>query len=441
MKKLTPLMLNLSSFLFGKENALNKQIQDLCGFNTNIVDSLNSLSFKILQSQLNDYTNEQRNSVQNLIFSPLHVLLMISILNYGLGVSNTKAHSDLLGNFSFYLIKSFKFKKKNTLFLKGNSNLNSHRNNLHQLAGSLLKNLTKSINEITETEFDFLTILQFAKYLELSYPIEDELTSNYNVQVNRYDFFNEHDYNRALNDSYRLIRQHTKNQLNQFSLQYLPKDASRLNIYSTLHLQSNWLDAFNSIHTYSDRFYNHNGKLTNILYMSRNTYVNVHTLVNRDLQLIELPLEDNQLSMIIIYSSQRYALSEMLFSTKNDELNNAIKNLTRKYINIRIPRFTVDRQLTIQQLLKPLKINLDCKHSSLARFSKHNRTCLDFNLFYTKLKIDEQGLNAINQETGFYGQQKIDTIAPKLFVQSPFAFIIRDRSTGVFIFLGLINHF
>lgn len=92
MKKLTPLMLNLSNYLFGKQNILNKQIQDLCGYNTNLVDSLNSLGFKILQAQLND------NTENNFIFSPLSVLLIVSILNYGFGDLNMKARADLLGN-------------------------------------------------------------------------------------------------------------------------------------------------------------------------------------------------------------------------------------------------------------------------------------------------------------------------------------------------------
>lgn len=141
----------------------------------------------------------------------------------------------------------------------------------------------------------------------------------------------------------------------------------------------------------------------------RNTYANTYTLKNRDLQFVELPLEDNQLSFLIISTTQRYSLHEMLFETKNDEFNQAIKSLTKKYINIHFPRFTIENQLTIQQLIKPLsKTNLifDCIQSPLKRFSKFNRTCLDFNLLYSKIRVDEQGLNSRSQETGFYGQVK-----------------------------------
>lgn len=320
--------------------------------------------------------------------------------------------------------------------------MNKHRQNLHQLTGKMLDNLISSLNQTSDTQIDLLTMIHFADYLQIGYRIENELSSNYKALIKRYDFLNSQERNRALNETYRLIRQHTKNQFNLFSLKYLPKEASRLNIYSTLHLNSNWLDPFNSIHTSIDRFFNQNGKIAKILFMSRNTYVNVNSLTNRDLQLAELPFQDNQLSMILIYSSQRYALHEVLFSTKNDELNSAIKNLTRKYVSVRLPRFTVDQQLTIQQLLKPLKVNLafDCKQSSLEHFSKRNRTCLDFNLLYTKLKLDEEGVNSIAQDC-FYGQQKFDTIAPKLLIQSPFAFIIKHTETGLYLLLGLINHF
>lgn len=286
-------------------------------------------------------------------------------------------------------------------------------------------------------------MLQFADYLELTYQTECELVSNYNASVNRYDFFSAQERNRALNETYRLIRQHTKNQLNLFSLQYLPREASRLNVYSTLHLNSPFLDPFNSMHTFSDRFYNANGKISKILFMARSTFVNTSSLANRDLQLVELPFEDNQFGLIIIYSSQRYALNEMLFNAKSSELNSAIRNLTRKYINVRIPRFTVERQFTIQELLKPLKVDaaFDCKLNALQRFGRRNRTCLDFNLLYSRVRVDEQGVNGVSAETGFYGQQKIDSIAPKLFIQGPFAFIIRHTATGAFLLAGLINHF
>lgn len=80
------------AYLLGKQNSLNKQVQDRYGYSTDIVDSLNSLTFKVLQSQLNEHTE------RNLVFSPLSMLLVISILNYGLGDLNTKARSLLLGN-------------------------------------------------------------------------------------------------------------------------------------------------------------------------------------------------------------------------------------------------------------------------------------------------------------------------------------------------------
>lgn len=81
-------MLNLSTYLLGKQNAL----LDLCGYNTKIVDAVNDLTFNIIRGQLNDHTE------RNLIFSPLSVLLVVSILNYGIGDFNTKARLDLLGN-------------------------------------------------------------------------------------------------------------------------------------------------------------------------------------------------------------------------------------------------------------------------------------------------------------------------------------------------------
>ena len=90
MKKLTPFM--WLAYLLGKQDALNKQMQQRYGYSTDIVDSLNSLTFKVLQSQLNEHTE------QNLVFSPLSMLLVVSIMNYGFGDLNTKARSLLLGN-------------------------------------------------------------------------------------------------------------------------------------------------------------------------------------------------------------------------------------------------------------------------------------------------------------------------------------------------------
>ena len=98
MKKLTPLM--WLAYLLGKQNALNKQMQDRYGYSIDLVDSLNSLSFKVLQSQLNEHAEH------NLVFSPLSMLLVVSILNYGLGDLNTRARSLLLGANSFRLILS-----------------------------------------------------------------------------------------------------------------------------------------------------------------------------------------------------------------------------------------------------------------------------------------------------------------------------------------------
>ena len=70
MKKLTPFM--WLAYLLGKQDALNKQMQQRYGYSTDIVDSLNSLTFKVLQSQLNECTE------QNLVFRLLSMLLVVS---------------------------------------------------------------------------------------------------------------------------------------------------------------------------------------------------------------------------------------------------------------------------------------------------------------------------------------------------------------------------
>lgn len=89
MKKL-PFMLNLSTYLLGRHKGA---LIDLYGYSENLVESVNNLSLKILKSQLTDF------SESNLIFSPISIILIVSILNYGLGDLNTKARLDLLGNF------------------------------------------------------------------------------------------------------------------------------------------------------------------------------------------------------------------------------------------------------------------------------------------------------------------------------------------------------
>lgn len=86
------------AYLLGKQNALNKQMQERYGYSTDLVDSLNSLTFKVLQSQLNEHAE------RNLVFSPLSMLVVVSILNYGLGDLNGRARSLLLGANSFSLI-------------------------------------------------------------------------------------------------------------------------------------------------------------------------------------------------------------------------------------------------------------------------------------------------------------------------------------------------
>jgi len=160
-------------------------------------------------------------------------------------------------------------------------------------------------------------------------------------------------------------------------------------------------------------------------------------LDNEDLQILELPYKDNEVSMLILLpKNDLVSLESNLTLEKLDSWKNEMKGTS--LTNIHIPKFELDIKYT--NIAKDFQeMGIIDAFTPYADFSKMNglQDLYISNVIHQAyIKVDEKGTEAAATSIGINGEGIADELT--FIADHPFIFIIQEKQTGQILFMGRI---
>jgi len=220
-------------------------------------------------------------------------------------------------------------------------------------------------------------------------------------------------------------------------------------IINALYFKANWANQFNEANTKKDIFTDRNNKKNEIDFMKHRGYYNYYK--GDTYKIIELPYS----SQNAIYNEngefERYEtlkeLSASMFIIMSDDKRLNFENLinnaefTRTYVDLSIPKFKVEFESNLKDILKQIGINKAFNDKS-ADFSNMFEN-LTNNMFITDvfhktyINVDENGTEAAAVTAVMIEATSAPpSEAVEFKADSPFTYVIRDNFTGEILFIG-----
>ena len=360
---------------------------------TNYSDT--ELSFKFLKME---------NKKENMIYSPLSIRYALQMLNEGAN-GNTKNQIE------------------NVI---GNTNLRKYDNikDILSLANALY--IRDTYSESVKNEY------------------KNTLSNNYNAEI-KYDSF------KSADNINNWIENKTFGQIkNMLRDEIVTNPDNEMFLINALAIDMAWKERFDGEDTHGGKFYLENGKeMTATMMNQENKSDNVSYYKDNKITTISMDLEEyenQQMEFIAIMPNDNLANYVENFGTdtlKDISNNMTLASKTKYGLDISIPRFSFDYDLSLEDDLKKLGIT-DAFNPNLADFSNMSSKrplCVGGALHKANIDFTEKGVKAAAITVIYMtdGMVLADEKKPiEIKIDKPFMYLIRDKKTGEIWFVGTV---
>ncbi|MFH0762728.1 MAG: serpin family protein [Candidatus Omnitrophota bacterium] len=268
----------------------------------------------------------------------------------------------------------------------------------------------------------------------------------YGGKTTNLDFINETEKSRLTINSW--VEEQTNNKIKDLIPRGILNSLTRLVLTNAIYFKGFWLKQFDKKDTKEEDFRVSPGnKIKTQMMRLTGEEANFNYAETDKLQILELPYEGNDLSMLILLPKEDdlKAMEESLNSEKLSEWKKLLKN---EEVNVYLPKFKFETKYFMAQDLKsmgmPTAFSLGIDFGGEADFSGmtgNKRLNIDQVIHQAFVEVNEEGTEAA-AATAVVMTEGLSMLPKpiKIFkADHPFIFIIQDRDTGNILFVGRVS--
>ena len=221
-------------------------------------------------------------------------------------------------------------------------------------------------------------------------------------------------------------------------------------LLNAVYFKVNWKYKFDEVKTKKMDFRNSNGIIVKVDTMY-NEFSKIKYFENEKIQMIELPYEDDNLSMIILLPklNKFTSSSDYLKKEKLDFIESINKMTYKKNVKLNLPKFELEYKKQLNEILQKMNMKL-AFYNNLADFSNLSKTkSYIFQVIHsTYIKVDESGTESA--AASLIEMRTNSTVIIKNYinmnVDHSFIYMIKDKrikdtnGNNLLLFIGTVNN-
>ena len=257
------------------------------------------------------------------------------------------------------------------------------------------------------------------------------LKAAYGVTVQPLDYGDTEVARKTIN---RWVAEQTKDRIKNLILPGNLSAGTLLVLVNAIYFKGNWASQFDPALTREAPFWVSAAQSVPVPLMTQTRTFSLAR--GRELQVLELPYEGGDLSMLVLLPAARDGLAELEAALTLENLELWISHLWEDEVQAQLPRFKLDYRLEVQDYLPPLGM-IDAFLPHKADFSgitgQASGFFIDLIIHQAFVQVDEAGTEAAAATA------IVSRGGPPIFrADHPFLFLIRENSTGCILFLGRV---
>ncbi len=214
---------------------------------------------------------------------------------------------------------------------------------------------------------------------------------------------------------------------------------TRLVLVNAVYFLANWLRKFEEKHTKYESFKLESGDTTGVRMMKHESTKHLYGETD-DVQLVELPYDGNDFSMLIVLPRQENGLSDIERSIDINKLTTWRRAISTRTINLHLPKYELSPDT--MDLAVPLKtLGMTDAFSGAADFTgiATDRFWIGSAVSKSFIRVNESGTEAA-AATAVTMARSIAPEIPEFRADHPFLFFIQENSTGLILFMGRVSN-
>ena len=153
-------------------------------------------------------------------------------------------------------------------------------------------------------------------------------------------------------------------------------------------------------------------------------------------QYLDLPYGNKAFSMTVILPKETNKASDLFKTITPDKFNEVLDQLVTQKVIVSLPRFKAKNQLKLKPILQNMGMQKAfVENAELDNISALKPLFVNFIQHDTYVEVTEEGTEAAAVTTIGVGTTSVP-VYPYFIVNKPFAFVIREKSSGVILFTG-----
>ncbi|MCS6807367.1 MAG: serpin family protein [Bacteroidota bacterium] len=243
-------------------------------------------------------------------------------------------------------------------------------------------------------------------------------------------------------DINRWVEQQTNNRIKNLIQRNFTAD-DLMCLVNAVYFNAVWKTQFRQEDTQNEPFRREDGSSLVCAMMNLSKPIDVRVASLGQARLVELPYSGGQFAMTLLLPHEGERLSRVIAQLSPASLNQAIQSMTTTSTLLALPKFSLQTRYeetrTTRRELHALGMGL--AFSGAADFSAMYRppvqAAISFVVHQTFLQVDERGTEAAAATAVGI---RVTSVAPQPVIRfdRPFAFFIRERSTGMILFVGAL---
>jgi serine protease inhibitor len=263
----------------------------------------------------------------------------------------------------------------------------------------------------------------------------DTLAVNYGAGLRIVDFIHAPEDSRSTINSW--VADQTNNRITDLIPQGSLKTDTRIILTNAIWFKADWASPFPAGRTANQPFFNRSGSASAVPFMHHTT--TLPYAQSNGCQAIDIPYVDGNLSMLVLMPDPG-TFNTFLSTLTPTKLDAVTGQLTNTFVDLSLPKFTFTTAADLNAILSSLGM-IDAFDPAKADFSgiDGNRDLFVSSVVHQAfISVDEKGTEAAAATAILFGTTSVPPPPLILTIDHPFLFLVRDRQTGLVLFMGKV---
>ena len=209
-------------------------------------------------------------------------------------------------------------------------------------------------------------------------------------------------------------------------------------LINAVYFKGTWTTRFEKKHTFSTDFHRADGSTQKVQMMNlKDTF----RCASSDVcDYLEMDYGNHAFSMVVMLPKDGKTTRDVIAAMDGKKWAEAMQSLTLEEIHVFLPRFKAECEYKMHKQILPemgMKLPFNPEQADLSGMADVAGLCISSVIHKTFVQVDEEGTEAAAVTS--VGVEVGSNESPFFIVDRPFIFAIREKSTGVILFVGEIG--